>query len=304
MAARAIEGVRELSSHKGGWMPDAYGAFVVQLDRSEYEVEAEPQPVKVHAIAARTVDKRWPQPHSREYRSSQAAPLFLAELQIRLKRCRSLWLICDGLLEAMTALGWWQSVADGEWIIGGSDSGRESSIKDWRGLLVIDDPPSVVQLRSRRGGGLLTLLDSRNWGFREAAPGKDGEIPGPAEAAARLFDWWAGWIKVVREEELGSLATGAASQAWRAFRRRFNAAGVRLHRDQEVLDLERAAHFGGRVEAHFLGRVQRDDTLTAVNRAGKKSDPLLLVPGPIEQYDANALYTWIASCCLMPGQST
>jgi hypothetical protein len=81
----------------------------------------------------------------------------------------------------------------------------------------------------------------------------------------RYFDF-------LREHDLGQFSFTRASQSFNAFRHRFMDHRIYVHREPEVINLEKEAYFGGRVECFHLGKIDG---------------------GPFVSLDVNAMYPYV-----------
>jgi len=63
------------------------------------------------------------------------------------------------------------------------------------------------------------------------------------------------YMRFQKDHDTGRFGMTKASQAFNAYRHRFMPTAIHLHREPDVIELERAAYFGGRTEAFRLGRV-------------------------------------------------
>lgn len=63
----------------------------------------------------------------------------------------------------------------------------------------------------------------------------------------------------IREHKLGNFAMTRASQAMHAYRHRFMHHDIIIHDDKNIISLERAAYYGGRVEAFYIGKLPDDE---------------------------------------------
>ena len=118
------------------------------------------------------------------------------------------------------------------------------------GYLVLEDPPTVAQVRMRCRAGSLRIVDLRNYGYSGAE----------APKFARERCWWIrqtaqAMIRTLREQDLGGLQNTASSQAFTAFKKRFLNDSILVHCDPEALHLERQGYYGGRTEAVRIGPV-------------------------------------------------
>lgn len=64
------------------------------------------------------------------------------------------------------------------------------------------------------------------------------------------------------KNDLGNFGMTKASQAMNAYRHRFMPVKITVHNEPDIKQLERAAYFGGRTEAYYIGEVKDDDFVT------------------------------------------
>ena len=81
-----------------------------------------------------------------------------------------------------------------------------------------------------------------------------------------------GYMSFNRSKDTGRFSLTKASQALACYRHRFLPSTLELHECEEVIQLERSAYFGGRVECFHLGRIKG---------------------GPFRFYDVNSMYPWL-----------
>lgn len=189
------------------------------------------------------------------------------------RRCVWLWQI--HAVHGCTALGLWDALTRGDWVLCGSDrrannGERQTDRAGGGGLCVVSDPPVLLLARPAHQSGSVCWLDVRNlssritWGdvgddTGALALGGETEIDGrPARQTARgradaLAAWLGGWYDVVRDLELGGLRMTAASQAWHGWTSRYLAVPIEIHNDECRLSAERAAIYGGRNEVYRVG---------------------------------------------------
>lgn len=144
---------------------------------------------------------------------------------------------------------------------------------------VIDAPPTI--LAWRRGGCTIQVLDTLNWwrqplkaiGETLGLPKLDmpaSDAP-PAEwdVYARrdveiimeaCLRWWA----FLADNDLGNYASTLAGQAFGSWKHRFMRAKVLAHDNIALLELERSAYHGGRVECFKMGKYSGDFKLLDV----------------------------------------
>ena len=70
------------------------------------------------------------------------------------------------------------------------------------------------------------------------------------------------YIDFIKEHQLGKFSWSKSSQAFNAYRYRFMQHKIRIHSNNEVVELERAAYMGGRCECFQVGKVEGDKFLT------------------------------------------
>ena len=185
-----------------------------------------------------------------------------------------------------------------------------------RGLLVLDDPPTILQFR-HAGGARVEFRDLRNY-FRHAGPEMAEHVgchrprcAGIAddytlhESSARDWAQYAlqsalsliGWV---RENDLGMLRSTIAGQALAAYRHRGMKHEIVMHDVADVQALERAGYFGGQTEVFFRGKI------TAPTEYDKTIDPDTLPKwskikfGPVFRYDINGFFPSIMSSGMFP----
>lgn len=77
------------------------------------------------------------------------------------------------------------------------------------------------------------------------------------------------WFEFIDKHDCGSFGMTRASQSFRAFRHRFMEQPISVHKDEDIIELERAAYMGGRTEAFYIGEIKDDE---------------------INSYDVNSMY--------------
>lgn len=86
---------------------------------------------------------------------------------------------------------------------------------------------------------------------------------------------------MVREHDLGTFSLTIASQAFNAFRHRFERAPIYIHNVESVLALERDGYYGGRVECYRLGTFKG---------------------GPYYKLDVNSMYPSVMASSVYPAR--
>ncbi len=202
------------------------------------------------------------------------------------KKRLDVWSIHTAATLAM--LGFWEELESGRWMLRErmvrTVKGKEV-VKEWNGLAVVSDPPTIVVARPKNHPGTVRLLDVRNLGVASVMdlPGIGFDSLGDgvsydknhalanvmaSDIAQAVAAYLKSWIHTVSEQRLGEFKVTAASQAWTAFRHRFMAGPIICHCRPEVESLEAESYHNGRTEAFRMGRVA----------------------GPIFQVDVNSCY--------------
>ncbi len=70
------------------------------------------------------------------------------------------------------------------------------------------------------------------------------------------------YLRFIQEHDLGKFSLTKASQAFTAFRHRFLQHKIMIHDNPDVLDLERSAYMGGRVECFMVGHIKGGPFMT------------------------------------------
>jgi hypothetical protein len=151
---------------------------------------------------------------------------------------------------------------------------------------VIEAPPTIVKWVSELGTlkcldtlnffrmplavlgesvGLPKLLMPDNW---EDADRSDAYCRRDVEIImTAMLNWWD-WIE---RDRLGGFAPTLAGQALRTYRARFMRHDLFAHANKDVIELERSAYYGGRVECWRIGRL----------------------PGSWHIVDVNSMFPWV-----------
>ncbi len=80
------------------------------------------------------------------------------------------------------------------------------------------------------------------------------------------------YLDFIDEHDMGNFAMTKASQAFNAYRHRFSHVNICVHKETDILELERASYLGGRNEAFELGELKG---------------------GPFYHYDINSMYPFV-----------
>ena len=166
------------------------------------------------------------------------------------------WILCYDAVRQLAAIGFWDRLEDGRIRLAGKDwrvdRGCGKSGEDrTEGLCCIEDPPTLILCQLADRPGKLLILDARNYGIENGRTGATAD-----ERSATLM---AGILSIVSTLRAGtpvSLRGTAASQAVQILRTRYDCVRLHCHTASNVTQLERAAYFGGRVEAYRTGAIE------------------------------------------------
>lgn len=136
-----------------------------------------------------------------------------------------------------------------------------------QGLLIAENPPTLIIVH-RKGGGVLKLIDLANYSMTPSATPDSGL---DARAHGVMSDYRL-LASFVANNGLGALQHTAAAQGFYYYRKSHMAWPVEAHPFKCAIDLERAAHYGGRCELARLGEID----------------------GQVYHMDVNAQYTRLA----------
>lgn len=170
-------------------------------------------------------------------------------------------------------LGLLEMLADGRMIISKPRKRRKNmhSKNPYYGLLLLEDPPTVIGLEDQDGCRYVICDTLNYWRTSLAAIGKSLgydklEMPDIdasdyewerycsrdtmviEKAVIELIEWW-------RERDLGNWKWTAPGLAMSAFRHKFMDHEIVFHDEQPVRELERDSYFGGQLEAYYIGEI-------------------------------------------------
>lgn len=230
----------------------------------------------------------------------------------RLSKERATWLWAHSAGFDLTAMRFWHELELGNYRLtgiesnghDGADRARDASPKT--GLLVTEDPPTIV-VAQHRSGAWVKMVDSLNWfpvrlAELGALLGLDKlSMPGDA---AELEDW-LGYCqrdvdvllaaveriyRTVLSADLGALKYTVAGQSLASFRHLSPATLPCIHDDALTRALERACYYGGRAQCHFVGRIEPHGTEGLTNLlAGERSLPAACI-APLTHLDLTGAY--------------
>jgi hypothetical protein len=95
----------------------------------------------------------------------------------------------------------------------------------------------------------------------------------PLKAMQKLADF-------IRDNDYGGFASTAAGQAMRTYRHRFMKHDILIDTDEKALKLARNSYYGGRVECHYIGKLNQQ----------------------LYIYDVNSMYPWVMANNVFPAR--
>lgn len=222
----------------------------------------------------------------------------------------------------LTISGFWQyletgvfRLADDGWAMRKFLTPGRRGKRPWRGLLVAEDPPTIVSVR--HGDATLTLVDTFNYwrvGLDQlgseigvptlpmpdfAAPDREWfqyctrDVEVIEKAILNLLGYWRKW-------DMGQWRNTAPGLAWNAYRHRFLNSQVLIHGHRAALKLERDGYYGGECRCFFVGTVHdQADALRAVKPRKGDHGPGQLV-GPVYELDVASLYPSVMAANRFP----
>jgi hypothetical protein len=193
-------------------------------------------------------------------------------VQYILKRGGLVWVWSVDAGRTLALLDTWEMVEGGRLRLTGDDPcapelERRLGWTNTSGVCVLEDPPTIVQLKVPGLPGTLQFVDVRNYGIS----GWDALTAGEPSPDA-LAQWVRTMISELHSRGWGSLKATAGAQAWNVWRHAYMPHAVHVHNDRAALMLERDSYFGGRCEAYRIGHVG----------------------GPVYGLDIRSCYPWCA----------
>lgn len=195
------------------------------------------------------------------------------ESRSRPKSCT--WVFAHNMGFDATIIQLWERIRDGKLRIiipktyGSKAQQARQSKKAKSPLIILDDPPTVIQVEDN-GGRQYKFIDTLNyWRTSLATLGKGigvdkldmPDYPASPEA------WQAycerdvevieksvvGLLRWIKAEDLGKFRLTSPSQAMAAFRHRFRQHKILYHDNEQARKIERESYYGGQVECYLVG---------------------------------------------------
>lgn len=230
----------------------------------------------------------------------QDSEQFWSFLVSRLDKSRPLWLFAHNAAFDMVTIGLGE-VLESELFVTELSNDKleqalgEGKIVNWSGLLVLDGPPTIIELVHKASGCKLIIVDTLN--YWRCSLGELGNVIGIQKYdipwnSTKLDDWIKycqqdvatiaiairQYIRFVKQSDLGNFRYTTVSQGLQSYRHRFMQHRILVHCNEQSLRLERDGYFGGNCTIHQLGKVE----------------------GPVYVLDAQSFYPSICRDCQLP----
>lgn len=187
-----------------------------------------------------------------------------------------------------------------------ADDDQADDHDPWKGLLCIDDPPTILDLEDT-SSRKCTFVDLMN--YFPTSLQKIGEsvglskLPFPGDEATQ--EYWeqyctrdveivvaaiAKLVEFIRTNELGNLRYTMSSQSVALYRHRCLTTPIIWEHADDVKVMEREAYYSGRCRAYFVGTCYpRGQEAFRENHDGKPREPTICA-GPVARLDVNSHY--------------
>lgn len=181
-----------------------------------------------------------------------------------------LWLFAHNLPFDLTVCRVWELLEAGIFTLAakpGTDEDNPRNIP----LVVMDDPPTIVEFRTNMGAKIVAVDTLNYWRVPLSTLGKKVGLAKQTiafDVASRqeLQDYCrndvailelaiVGLLNWVLSNDYGCFRYSVPSLAFSVFRSRFYEGNIELHSNKAVRILERGAYYGGRLECFQLGQV-------------------------------------------------
>ena len=158
---------------------------------------------------------------------------------------------------------------------GGRNRRRHSSggSRKTGGIMILNDPPIVMDLRLDGSQYKLIWLDAANYSVD--AIGEWGDNP---DTSRRLAEWYISAAVALKEAGDCGWQNTAGSQAMHLFRSSYLDTSILSHTHPAASQLEKDALFGGRCQCFRVGKIA----------------------GPVHLYDIRSMYPWLCANLSLP----
>ncbi len=120
-----------------------------------------------------------------------------------------------------------------------------------RGYINTTNPPCIARFCFAGQSTWCTWVDLDNYGLDRNIVARDAGDQA-AKIAARMREY----ITVLRKNDMGSLQTTIAAQAWYGFRRAYKRHALYVHQHRRASEIEEEACHGGRTECRYIGALE------------------------------------------------
>jgi len=181
-----------------------------------------------------------------------------------------LWLFAHNLPFDLTVTRVWELVSEGVFTLS-AKPGKEEAKRHDIPLVVMDDPPTIIEFRTSAGDKIVSVDTLNYWRVSLAILGQKvglskQSIEFDAASQVQLEEYCRNDVEIlvlavtgllgwVLENDYGAFRYSVPSLAFSVFRSRFYDGTIELHSNANVRQLERAAYYGGRLECYRIGHV-------------------------------------------------
>lgn len=141
------------------------------------------------------------------------------------------------------------------------------------GIMILEDPPIVMELELDGSAGKLTWVDVGNYGLDSSGMFGDDE-----HTAGKVAEWFMGAATTIKQCGDAGWQNTAGSQAMHLFRSSYLDTQILSHCQPVASSLEGSALFGGRCECYRIGRIA----------------------GPCHMLDIRSMYPYLCSVLDVP----
>lgn len=232
------------------------------------------------------------------------------------------WVFAHGIGFDLRVVGWRGKIDSGELkLVRRSRSIRQPvggnvNIKHRTALIVLDDPPTIVDSYTL-DSCTIRFVDTRNyWRCSLADIGEQIgvpklEMPEPWSDQSAWLEYCKRDCDIVehavlklcnwhQQHDMGVWKPTAAGMSMQVYRHRLCKHKIVIHDQDEIKSLERDAYFGGQVETYYFGHIDKPEH----ERSGFLFDKFDIdcprPTGPIHQLDVNSLYPSVMRDNLFP----